>query len=116
LSERCARAIGYLLKNVTAFELVQAIRAAHAGRSLLAQEATAALWQAYSSVACAARLCCPWGACLSTERVSTRASPGVRSWSLAAVQRALDIAIGAHPAQVEAEADDRLGHLWTNAD
>jgi NarL family two-component system response regulator LiaR len=47
LVERALRAgaIGYLLKNVTAFELVQAIRAAHAGRGMLAQEATAALVQ-----------------------------------------------------------------------
>jgi DNA-binding NarL/FixJ family response regulator len=62
LVERALRAgaIGNLLKNVRAFEPVQAIRAAHAGHSILAQEATAALWRAYSSVACAARLCCPW--------------------------------------------------------
>jgi two-component system, NarL family, response regulator LiaR len=47
LVERALRAgaIGYLLKNVTAFELVQAIRSAHAGRSMLAQEASAALVQ-----------------------------------------------------------------------
>jgi NarL family two-component system response regulator LiaR len=36
-------AIGYLLKNVSAKELVQAIRNAHAGRSTLAPEATEAL-------------------------------------------------------------------------
>ena len=40
-----AGAIGYLLKNVTAEELVQAIRDAHAGRSTLAPEATDALIQ-----------------------------------------------------------------------
>lgn len=40
-----AGATGYLLKNVSAFDLVQAIRAAHAGRTVLAQEATAALVQ-----------------------------------------------------------------------
>lgn len=38
-----AGAIGYLLKDVSAEELVQAIRAAHAGRSTLAQEAAQAL-------------------------------------------------------------------------
>ena len=38
-----AGAISYLLKNVTAEELATAIRAAHAGRSTLAPEATAAL-------------------------------------------------------------------------
>lgn len=38
-----AGAIGYLLKNVSAEELVQAIRAAHAGRPTLAPEATRAL-------------------------------------------------------------------------
>jgi NarL family two-component system response regulator LiaR len=41
-----AGAIGYLLKNVTADELATAIRAAHAGRSTLAPEATQALIQA----------------------------------------------------------------------
>jgi NarL family two-component system response regulator LiaR len=41
-----AGAIGYLLKNVTADELAMAIRAAHAGRSTLAPEATQALIQA----------------------------------------------------------------------
>jgi len=48
LIERALRAgaIGYLLKNVTADELAQAIRAAHAGRSTLAPEATEALIQA----------------------------------------------------------------------
>jgi len=38
-----AGATSYLLKNVTAGELAQAIRAAHAGRSTLAPEATEAL-------------------------------------------------------------------------
>ena len=38
-----AGAIGYLLKNVTADELANAIRAAHAGRPTLAPEATRAL-------------------------------------------------------------------------
>lgn len=38
-----AGAIGYLLKNVSADELANAIRAAHAGRPTLAPEATAAL-------------------------------------------------------------------------
>ncbi len=38
-----AGAIGYLLKNVTANELADAIRAAHAGRPTLAPEATSAL-------------------------------------------------------------------------
>jgi len=41
-----AGAIGYLLKNVTAEELATAIRAAYAGRSTLAPEATLALVQA----------------------------------------------------------------------
>jgi NarL family two-component system response regulator LiaR len=41
-----AGAISYLLKNVTADELADAIRAAHAGRSTLAPEATAALIRA----------------------------------------------------------------------
>jgi NarL family two-component system response regulator LiaR len=41
-----AGAIGYLLKNVTADELAAAIRAAHAGRSTLAPEATVALIEA----------------------------------------------------------------------
>ena len=41
-----AGAIGYLLKNVPAEELAQAIREAHAGRSTLAPEATEALIQA----------------------------------------------------------------------
>ena len=40
-----AGAISYLLKNVSALDLVQAIRAAYAGRSVLAPEATAALVQ-----------------------------------------------------------------------
>lgn len=45
LVERALRAgaISYLLKNVTAFDLAQAIRAASAGRAVLAQEATEAL-------------------------------------------------------------------------
>lgn len=38
-----AGAISYLLKNVSATELAEAIRAAHAGRPTLAPEATAAL-------------------------------------------------------------------------
>jgi NarL family two-component system response regulator LiaR len=38
-----AGAIGYLLKDVTADELAQAIRAAHAGRSTLSPEASQAL-------------------------------------------------------------------------
>jgi NarL family two-component system response regulator LiaR len=38
-----AGAIGYLLKNVTADELANAIRAAHAGRPTLAPEAAQAL-------------------------------------------------------------------------
>jgi NarL family two-component system response regulator LiaR len=42
-SELQAGAIGYLLKNVTAAELAQAIRAAHAGRPSLAAEAAQAL-------------------------------------------------------------------------
>ena len=41
-----AGAISYLLKNVSVEELAQAIRAAHAGRSTLAPEATQALAQA----------------------------------------------------------------------
>jgi NarL family two-component system response regulator LiaR len=40
-----AGAISYLLKNVTAIDLAQAIRAAVAGRPVLSQEATAALVQ-----------------------------------------------------------------------
>jgi two-component system, NarL family, response regulator LiaR len=43
-----AGAIGYLLKNVSADELVQAIRAAHAGRSTLSPEAAQALVHAAS--------------------------------------------------------------------
>jgi NarL family two-component system response regulator LiaR len=43
-----AGAIGYLLKNVSAGELAEAIRAAHAGRSTLAPEATQALVQVAS--------------------------------------------------------------------
>jgi two-component system, NarL family, response regulator LiaR len=38
-----AGAIGYLMKNITGAELAQAIRAAHAGRMTLSQEATQAL-------------------------------------------------------------------------
>jgi len=41
-----AGAIGYLLKNVAADELADAIRAAHAGRATLAPEAAQALIQA----------------------------------------------------------------------
>jgi NarL family two-component system response regulator LiaR len=41
-----AGAMSYLLKNVTAEELAQAIRSAHAGRSILAPEATEALIRA----------------------------------------------------------------------
>ncbi len=41
-----AGAIGYLLKNISADELAQAIRAAHAGRPTLAPEAAQALIQA----------------------------------------------------------------------
>ena len=41
-----AGAIGYLLKNVSADELAEAIRAAHAGRPTLAPEATQALIKA----------------------------------------------------------------------
>jgi len=41
-----AGAIGYLLKDVTADELAQAIRAAHAGRGTLSPEAVQALVQA----------------------------------------------------------------------
>jgi NarL family two-component system response regulator LiaR len=41
-----AGAIGYLLKNVSAAELAQAIREAHAGRSTLAPEATEVLIRA----------------------------------------------------------------------
>lgn len=41
-----AGAIGYLLKNVSAEELAQAIRAAHTGRSTLAPEATKVLIKA----------------------------------------------------------------------
>ena len=43
-----AGAIGYLLKDVSADELVQAIRAAHAGRSTLSPEAAQALVYAAS--------------------------------------------------------------------
>jgi NarL family two-component system response regulator LiaR len=44
-----AGAIGYLLKNVTANELAQAIRSAHAGRPTLAPEAAQVLVQAARS-------------------------------------------------------------------
>ena len=40
-----AGAIGYLLKDISAEELVQAIRAAHAGRATLSPEAAQALVQ-----------------------------------------------------------------------
>jgi two-component system, NarL family, response regulator LiaR len=43
-----AGAISYMLKNVSADELVQAIRAAHSGRSMLAAEAKEALVHAMS--------------------------------------------------------------------
>ena len=43
-----AGAIGYLLKDVSAEELAQAIRAAHAGRATLSPEATQALVRAVS--------------------------------------------------------------------
>ncbi len=43
-----AGAISYMLKNVSADELVQAIRAAHGGRSMLAAEAKEALIHAMS--------------------------------------------------------------------
>jgi DNA-binding NarL/FixJ family response regulator len=41
-----AGAAGYLLKTASAFDVAQAVRAAHAGRSVVAPEATAALAQA----------------------------------------------------------------------
>lgn len=44
-----AGALGYLLKNITAAELVEAIRAAHAGRSTLASEAMQVLMNALPS-------------------------------------------------------------------
>jgi len=44
-----AGAISYLLKNISADELAEAIRAAHAGRPTLAPEATQALIQAASA-------------------------------------------------------------------
>lgn len=44
-----AGAISYLLKHVSAEELTEAIRAAHAGRATLAQEALQALTQAATS-------------------------------------------------------------------
>lgn len=45
-----AGAIGYLLKNASAEELAQAIRAAHAGQATLAPEATQALVQVARSL------------------------------------------------------------------
>jgi len=45
-----AGAVGYLVKGVSADELAQAIRAAHAGRSILAAEALQALVQDVESV------------------------------------------------------------------
>lgn len=50
-----AGAIGYLLKNVSADELANAIREAHAGRPTLAPEATQALIQASRSASELAR-------------------------------------------------------------
>jgi NarL family two-component system response regulator LiaR len=50
-----AGAIGYLLKNVSADELANAIREAHAGRPTLAPEATQALIQASRSASEPAR-------------------------------------------------------------
>jgi NarL family two-component system response regulator LiaR len=44
-----AGAIGYLMKNVTADQLAEAVRAAHAGRSTLAPEAADALVRAVSA-------------------------------------------------------------------
>ncbi len=49
-TELQAGAIGYLLKNVSAPELAQAIRAAHAGRPTLAGEAAMALLGSASSL------------------------------------------------------------------
>jgi NarL family two-component system response regulator LiaR len=46
-----AGAVGYLLKDVTAAELADAVRQASAGRSVLAPEATQALMQAARSAA-----------------------------------------------------------------
>ncbi len=46
-----AGAVGYLLKNVTMGDLAEAIRAAYAGRSVMAPEATAAMMQALSQPA-----------------------------------------------------------------
>ena len=46
-----AGAVGYLLKNMTMGDLAEAIRAAYAGRSVMAPEATAAMMQALSQPA-----------------------------------------------------------------
>jgi NarL family two-component system response regulator LiaR len=46
-----AGAAGYLLKNVTMDDLAEAIRAAYAGRPVMAPEATAAMMQALSQPA-----------------------------------------------------------------
>ena len=46
-----AGAVGYLLKNVTMDDLAEAIRAAYAGRPVMAPEATAAMMQALSQPA-----------------------------------------------------------------
>ena len=46
-----AGAVGYLLKNMTMGDLAEAIRAADAGRSVMAPEATAAMMQALSQPA-----------------------------------------------------------------
>ena len=46
-----AGAVGYLLKNMTMGDLAEAIRAAYAGRPVMAPEATAAMMQALSQPA-----------------------------------------------------------------
>ena len=46
-----AGAVGYLLKNLTMDDLAEAIRAAYAGRPVMAPEATAAMMQALSQPA-----------------------------------------------------------------